>query len=1828
MFGSNFGRGTSAFGQSSTFGKPTTGFSGTTFGTSGSSMFGQTTQPSTNLFGNTAPSAFGQTNTTSSFGTFGGNTGTSLFGGQQNTPGMTGSIFGATNTNANTTNTGLFGSTGTSAFGQPSSSGFGFGSPAGGSSIFGQNQAVPQPSSIFGQPSSSTTGLFGTTAGAFGSTTGTTGTPIKFIPLNGTDTVAKNGTTSTISTKHNCISCMKEYEAKSLEELRYEDYSANRKGSQGGTQTGVGMFGGTGTSGGALFGSSTPTSTSGSIFGGSSFGQPSVFGQPNTSAGGLFGKTTTAVTPFGATTTTPSTGGFGSFNQTPSLFGSNAAQTKSAFGNTQTGGMFGSTATGTTGFGSAPQQQQPAFGFGTQQTTQAGGSLFQQPQNKFGFGTPSTSSFTFGTNTTSSNTMLFGKPTGTAFGMPSSTTAPTFGAGTFGATSSQPSLFGGGFNKPQTSTFSFGQSNTTGIGTGTSIFGNATAAKPAGGSLFGNTTAGNFGAGGFGTGTSTFGSGSNTTFGNSSGFGNSFASNSGLSSAPPAGNVGYMERLQMLTALPYGDSPVFKRIFPTDKKSDVKTASKSPDNINDDVGIAKSNVNYRVSPKVNNLIKRIPVEYKHHHKKCLFDGLDDPNERNLFVQRSSPRHLILKPKPVENSNLEDVKIVDNYPTTSIFQTDPTLRSEDDSPHRSTAENENPVTRKVALSPINGFGDSNMDGSVKLNEEKLSNMSPNNESTPIRNLKSRILHESKTDIVETPVKSLSTENEQQSRVGNNQNVRDNVNRISESSSLSDASEECRVYSENAIGAVLTKQDYYTIPELDKLSLDKNGKCVVNSFSIGRQDFGNISFLTPVDVAGMNFDETVNISYKEVEVYPDELTKPPVGMGLNTQALVTLDRIWPIDKTTREFIKDARRIQEFKFEDKLKKSCAKMNSSFVQYRPETGSFVFEVEHFSKYRLIDDSDDSDDDEEENVKGASKENLTPTEGNVGMAKPSSKEQMIKRTEDVHQFLVKSTVLQRSFSGNVNSLMVDAPLDDFKYEPMSGDTDYENYGISPKLSEDLDSSYIKMRLLKASFYMDEIDDETDMDVDKSFFYQSKNADITDKTNLHTSLFKPQFTTAARLSHLDQTAASTDAQVLESKLSTQKSTTALPQPDVTSTFNRYPMIKKTVNVAPVKFKNACVPFKESILSMKNLVTDRDAGLMLSASFRVGWSHNLTLINLTSERLINDNLNTEDVFRLLGGREANDYSKNVACVSKLQISNQDYLQENVANHLEICLRQSTITFENGVVPLFVAKSGTKVLQEHCILSRQIGSLKDSYDRQVWELMDVLWGNIAGFKTGDNPFNHHNNMLRKNALSDWLENVIQSAANFETNENNYVSSIISLLSAHKISDACDLAMSHKDYNLALLMSQIGSNQMIRALVADQLNEWRKSEADTLIGHNRLKVMTLVAGETFFLFNKRIMNTCENLDWKSAFALHLWYITSPCDSLMEALSMYEDAFSDDINKVNAPDPPYADTVVVETSKSGKIQDLCFHLLKLYSSRSHPLIKLINPLTHTSNVLDYRLSWFVMMTLKSLGYQHLLEEEEVHYHVSFATQLQTYGMWEWAVFVLLHIKNVDRRSKVVLHVIERNVELLPDHTACLTEKEHFLTDNLKIPAEWIFSSKAVLACFHKRFEEAAWYYIKAEKWNEAHDIVMQHLLPGAVLRENYDTIEKLLGELILSEKAISNWNHRGNVIWNYLNVSKRIEQLMEAEDDNIKYYLEQLQPVMVAVCENALFLPTTTAKERLCQAEISSRMVQYVQTVINFQKPNMAFNRFIGDLANKLPLPDDYVQSELLQCISHCAE
>ena len=66
---------------------------------------------------------------------------------------------------------------------------------------------------------------------AFGATAGAvSGTTVKFNAPTGTDTMVKNNTQQHINTRFMCIVTMKEYETKSLEELRMEDYAANRKG--------------------------------------------------------------------------------------------------------------------------------------------------------------------------------------------------------------------------------------------------------------------------------------------------------------------------------------------------------------------------------------------------------------------------------------------------------------------------------------------------------------------------------------------------------------------------------------------------------------------------------------------------------------------------------------------------------------------------------------------------------------------------------------------------------------------------------------------------------------------------------------------------------------------------------------------------------------------------------------------------------------------------------------------------------------------------------------------------------------------------------------------------------------------------------------------------------------------------------------------------------------------------------------------------------------------------------------------------------------------------------------------------------------------------------------------------------------------------------------------------------------------------------------------------------------------------------------------------------------------------------------------------------------
>ncbi|XP_055697844.1 nuclear pore complex protein Nup98-Nup96-like [Phlebotomus papatasi] len=397
---------------------------------------------------------------------------------------------------------------GTSIFGATKPSGFGFGGTQPQTSIFGQaSTSNATGTSFFGQQTTGNSSIFGATATpAFGvAAPGAGGTALaKYQPSIGTDTLMKNGQLSSVSTKQHCITAMKEYEEKSLEELRMEDYVASRKGPQAGA---VGGIFGNQAPASNLFGAPAKQQTTGlfgqqpenkGLFGNTNtmagFGQASAFGATTSqpSAGGLFNK------PFAAPTTSTSNFGFGNTanNASTNMFGAKP------FGAPATGSVFGAGQTNT----AAPSAfGQPNTGFGGfgQPNANQNTSLFGGTQDKPAFGMAATSTgFGFGTNT---NTMSGGslfqpKPT-TGFGATSggfgTTTSMAPGFGGFGQTNPGGSLFNSSFNKPATSGFgSFGNptvsSQPLGLGTST-----------VGGGLFGGAAnkPGGFFGGGTGTGT-------------------------------------------------------------------------------------------------------------------------------------------------------------------------------------------------------------------------------------------------------------------------------------------------------------------------------------------------------------------------------------------------------------------------------------------------------------------------------------------------------------------------------------------------------------------------------------------------------------------------------------------------------------------------------------------------------------------------------------------------------------------------------------------------------------------------------------------------------------------------------------------------------------------------------------------------------------------------------------------------------------------------------------------------------------------------------------------------------------------------------------------------------------------------------------------------------------------------------------------------------------------------------------------------------------------------------------------------------------------------------
>ncbi|XP_061727101.1 nuclear pore complex protein Nup98-Nup96 [Cydia pomonella] len=1680
--------------QKPTFGANSSGFGSFNAGATTSSPFGGGFKSTTNsAFG--APPAFGAAaQPAAGGGLFGSNNTSSGVFGSTNTSGF-GSGGGFGGFGASSSGGGLFGASQPAPlFGaqqqqpfQAKPAGFGFGgtstSTAGttpGSTLFG---AAPATGGMFGQQPAMGGTLFGNNTGGFGQQQTATGTAhAKYNPVVGTDVVVKSGTSQNINIKHHCITCMKEYENKSLEELRLEDYTAGRKGAQGG----------------GVFGFSQPQENK-PLFGGSTFGAPAttsagVFG------GGALGASTTG---FGNTSTFSFGGGAQNTTQTNSLFGAS----KPAFGATSTvgTGLFGATTTQTPTFGTATST---FGGFGTNTATQPSTGLFGAKPATTGFGAPPSSGFgSFGAG-------------GGLFGAKPATQAPTFGqaAPAFGSlntsgfgttTSTSGGLFGANntFGKPATQpTFGFNQP-TLGGGLGTNTF-QAKPAGPAFGSLGGGSLfqqpqqqntfktdglGGGLGGGMFGN-TSSLGGlgglGTQQTFGTNT----SFMGQSGLSAAPQ-NNV--HEQILSLVARPYGDSPLFKDLVP-DTSTTAEDALK-PTNPAAVAAVLANDANYRVGSSVSRLTV-LPRATSHPQvHKSLFDGLEeyDASMDDQLTLKPSRKRLVLRPKntatpepETQNRSLDEQNHRDVPTQTEKERMD--VNSNDDPDGRRNLSNNNNIVfsseKRVSGSPKAPWTDKDRHSE----EEPTSRLYPDlDKELPAQFAERRSSWLTTKPLRKSLPSAAETSAEHSVRELGVRSERDKENidslSVSEEESMT---REPPPAAPHPAGVKLTRPGYYTIPSLEEMVayMRPDGSCVVPHLTIGRKNYGNVFYDCEVDVANLDLDALVHFLNKEVIVYPEDSDKPPVGQGLNRRAVVTLDRIWPRDKTEKTPITDPERLLTMDYEGKLRRVCDKHDTKFIEYRPQTGSWVFRVEHFSKYGLT-DSDEEDDPtptvlKRQLVNESLQKNAAPAQippvsaasglggvgpglgglsslagpglGGLGLSGPGLSGLGAPGLGDDSLYAMQHTSLD--LLGQAGKAF-DMDTTEDNGEPQSLYDSTRGFGVKSPTAElarleNRQSHHVQ--LMKASIYAD------DMELDDGTSTSTGDQQVPAPRSV--------FRLAPR-DNLPPVAEETGALV--------------HLPDISSGVD-LPMQPLIVNPEKIvlKYHRKVMPFKLTIAGKLDAACIADLSVCRARHSRVGFGPGGAMVFPSTYDALVDlprAAQLSEIGKYVAGRAEDDWSESV--VARVAIGHTDTtnnFMSTLTKQMETLLEWSTCVPAEGAegaegpgCPRRALRgaprerrAALRALRERAAPDRDRRAefgVSGAYCYEVWTLCEALWGadldNDGVPGTDDlSIVNRHRELLR------WLTEAVAAITDrelerpckpeAEDESDGHSARVWTLLLGGRLLEACKVSRDHGDLHMASLIAQAAGDGVFRSLIARQLAQWRECGAEGGLAAARRACLRLLAGLP--APPARLMEA----DWLQALHATARYICAAVPSLEHVIRTYESFFVpdaeaeadltvvlDDQAELKCPLPPYMgeyDVTVHDNGKQRRVLDLRYELLRARAFNHRPKL---HPASYTPDPTDYSLSFLLGVWFGSPSVESI---------TGVAEQLEAAGAWHLAVQALAYHPNDAARGHLIRGVLARHAPAraaTPELRARLQ-----LLDTLRVPRRWLLLAQAHRAKYEVR--------------------------------------------------------------------------------------------------------------------------------------------------------------------------
>ena len=950
--------------------------------------------------------------------------------------------------------------------------------------------------------------------------------------------------------------------------------------------------------------------------------------------------------------------------------------------------------------------------------------------------------------------------------------------------------------------------------------------------------------------------------------------------------------------------------------------------------------------------------------------------------------------------------------------------------------------------------------------------------------------------------------------------------------------------------------------------------VSDFVLGRENCGFVHFDKPVDLTSLDIDHIfpnlAQMDVRSLTIYPDTPKKPHPGQGLNVPATISLPNSWPRlrDKITPSMEKSGPR-----FEKHVARLKQIKGTEFVRYEKESGTWVFKVPHFSTYGL--DYDDLDEDD----LGESQMSVLPDSPT-----PKSRTPKGRNTPVPPRALLQSSTFSEGLTDGSSDY--DSSLEDtFEYRksnhfPGAFDQSHLAQDDQAQMEEvrDGEVSFLEERSAVAPPHHDGGCEPSNLD-GNSGMYENYEPSYEEEDSMDVvgafpqqdteDMFLDQSVSGAR-SILKATQQGTPEKPFEiaEGWAQQLQRTASPQKRDRlalreSTANRLGAFVNLPQKSPSK-KQRKEDGKEittSIDLMKSLFGQEEArrsghgrkGSQSTHSQGLQWPYPNASGNQGSRESTKEEphrasrkpLSFGSAGRLVCEKTNGPLRPSNRSMQRLStrsikekgvqlVSIRRRAAELITQNLVYQRSCTGIYLETGF-PYATAKAIPFQALERGVPDGAV------HEVLIWRLASILFDDYEDDVSRDVPTFRKNNFedrIRRDRLSEFWQGLCrEQATKAVATATSAELRALAHLSMHNVQDACKVLLEGKDFRLATLVAQIGSDTTMQDDMRAQITEWGALKVLSEMTEPIRTLYDLLAGNVFKCTGQDghvedralsfSISEKYNLDWKRAFGLRLWYAKPSDESIDASIRQFEEDLKD--GETKAPLATISNQGDLSSGDKLKQEDVLWQMMKLFANlKESSTSARLRAILSTSSQVDSRLAFQLLRGLSRAGfYTEPADADQIVR--DFAADLDNAGEWLWAAWVLLHLSTHQQRADTL-------GEFIYSHASDIGEEDsdtyNTLYEEFHIPEALLWSAKALyVRTVEGDYVQEVSCLIRAREFDEAHTRLMHVVGPQAIIAQEHSMLQALLDNFP-NKDSVKDWKLGGQVYEDYIRLGKGLSK------------------------------------------------------------------------------------------------